>query len=130
MSLASFFASERISRGASLLIAALVLVSCERAKSPAATDTAAAKPRSSDKAAPESSPEDMRAFAAAHLPSGWKPGDFLTKKNDYPTGDTADVYRAVLDTLYTRKDGAPGEVILNAYAPAGFVTVLQRPGRV
>lgn len=69
----------------------------------------------------------MRAFAAAHLPSGWKPGDFLTKKNDYPTGDTADVYRAVLDTLYTRKDGSPGEVILNDFATTGFVTCLKMP---
>ena len=58
----------------------------------------------------------MRAFAAAHLRSGLKPGDFLTNKRDYPTGDTADVYRAVLDTLYVSKDGFPGQVVLYADA--------------
>ncbi|HEX6627743.1 MAG TPA: carboxypeptidase-like regulatory domain-containing protein [Gemmatimonadaceae bacterium] len=65
---------------------------------------------------PESSPEAMRAFAAAHLRPGLKPGDFLTNKRDYPTADTADVYRAVLDTLYVSKDGFPGEVVLYADA--------------
>ena len=54
----------------------------------------------------------MRAFAAAHLRRGLKPGDFLTNKADYPTGDTADVYRAVLDTLYVSSDGFPGQVVL------------------
>ncbi len=54
----------------------------------------------------------MRTFAAAHLRPGLKPGDFLTNKADYPTGDTADVYRTVLDTLYVSPDGFPGQVVL------------------
>src|SRR5689334_704817 len=91
----------------------LIAVACERAKSSAAVDTSAAQASASSTpprgVVPESSPDAMRAFAAAHLRPGLKPGDFLTNKADYPTGDTADVYRAVLDTLYVSKDGFPGQ---------------------
>lgn len=125
MSLVRLFARVRENRSASLIIGVAVLASCERAKSPPAVDTAresaaqAITPAASStpqRGAPESSPEAMRAFAAAHLRPGLKPGDFLTNKRDYPTGDTADVYRAVLDTLYVSKDGFPGEVVLYADA--------------
>jgi hypothetical protein len=69
----------------------------------------------------------MRAFAATHLRSGLKPGDFLTNKRDYPTGDTADVYRAVLDTLYVSGDGFPGQVVLYDAAITGMVTCAKMP---
>src|SRR5690242_5557831 len=112
---------------ASLLIA----VACERAKSSAAVDTSAAQASASSTPArgvvPESSPDAMRAFAAAHLRPGLKPGDFLTDKADYPTGDTADVYRAVLDTLYVSKDGFPAQVVLNDFAITGVWTCSKMP---
>src|SRR5689334_220313 len=116
MSTRFFRRSARLNRSAALSIAIAVLSSCAREKSPASDDTSGgsapavgAADNSSLHVIPESSPEAMRAFAAAHLRPGLKPGDFLTNKADYPTGDTADVYRAVLDTLYVSKDGFPGQ---------------------
>jgi hypothetical protein len=117
--------SARAIAAASLIILFVGLTACERAKSPPAVDTAVqsatqattpAAQASGERVAPEATSEAMRAFAAAHLRPGLKPGDFLTSKRDYPTGDTADVYRAVLDTLYVSKDGFPGEVVLYADA--------------
>ncbi len=69
----------------------------------------------------------MGAFAAAHLPRGKKPGDFLTNKADYPTGDTADVYRAVLDSLYVSSDGFPGQIVLYDIATTRLVTCARMP---
>ena len=120
---------------AAVLISGIVgAAGCEREKSVPPVDSPAAGPAQSPRfpasppGTPEASPEDMRAFAAAHLPPGWKPGDFLTKKSDYPTGDTADVIRAVLDTLYAPRDGkSPGEVIINDFATTGFVTCVHMP---
>src|SRR6188474_1763297 len=120
MSLASLFASARVNRSASLFIAMAILMSCERAKSPPPEDTSrlsatqemSALDTSRPRVVPESSPEAMGAFAASQLPRGKKAGEFLTDKADYPTGDTADVYRAVLDSLYVSKGGFPGQVVL------------------
>lgn len=69
----------------------------------------------------------MGAFAAAHLRNGLKAGDFLTNKADYPTGDTADVYRAVLDTLYVSPDGFPGQVVVADMATTRLVTCTHMP---
>jgi hypothetical protein len=49
----------------------------------------------------ESTAEAWQEYARTHLPPGMKPGDYLTKERDYPSGDTADVFRTVLDTLYS-----------------------------
>lgn len=131
MTWSRLFSRARAIGAASLLIA----IACERAKSPATVDTsnvarevsAASSTPSQRGVGPESSPEAMRAFAAAHLRPGLKPGDFLTNKADYPTGDTADVYRAVLDTLYVSKDGFPGQVVLNDFAMTQVVTCERMP---
>ena len=56
-----------------------------------------------------------------------KPGDFLTKKSDYPTGDTADVFRAVLDTLYTSADGSPPVIVLYAETEPRMVGCAKLP---
>ena len=127
MMLFRLFPRARSVGAASFLIAVVGSIGCERAKSPPVVDsarsmatqvaTASSTPSQSPVNSrgpliPESSPETMRAFAAAHLRPGLKPGDFLTNRADYPTGDTADVYRAVLDTLYMSKDGFPGQVVL------------------
>jgi len=69
----------------------------------------------------------MGAFAASHLPRGKKAGEFLTDKADYPTGDTADVYRAVLDSLYVSKGGFPGQVVLYDVASPRGVTCPKMP---
>jgi hypothetical protein len=127
------FTSAFVRWSASFLIAAIALTACERAKSPPAIDTAHAAapstPTTSFRAGdvPESSPEAMGAFAAAHLRPGLKPGDFLTNKADYPSGDTADVYRAVLDTLYMSPDGFPGQVVLADMATTRLVTCARMP---
>ncbi|HKR09249.1 MAG TPA: hypothetical protein VJS39_08680, partial [Gemmatimonadaceae bacterium] len=126
MKFGRLFASARVDRSASLLIAFAVLVSCERAKSPPPADSTRPKPAVGGPV-PESSPEAFASYAASHLPSGLKHGDFLTKKSDYPTGDTADVYRAVLDTLYTSASGSPGEVVLDDVAQTRIVTCTQMP---
>lgn len=136
MSLPYHFAGARALRSASPLIAAAFLVFCDRAESPPAADTSRqSAPRviappadsSTPSVVPESSPETMRAFAAAHLPPGKRHGDFLTDKPDYPTGDTADVYRAVLDTLYVSSDGFPGQVVLYDVATTRVVTCTRMP---
>ncbi|MFL5483257.1 MAG: carboxypeptidase-like regulatory domain-containing protein [Gemmatimonadaceae bacterium] len=120
---------------ASCIIAVAGSIACERAKSSATLDTSKAAQQVSASSStpaqgvvvPESSPEAMHAFAAAHLRPGVKPGDFLTNKADYPTGDTADVYRAVLDMLYVSKDGFPGQVVLNDFAITGVWTCSKMP---
>ena len=48
----------------------------------------------------ESTAEAWQEYVRTHLPPAMKPGDYLTRERDYPSGDTADVLRAVLDTLY------------------------------
>ncbi|HJP59758.1 MAG TPA: carboxypeptidase-like regulatory domain-containing protein [Gemmatimonadaceae bacterium] len=135
--MSSAYSSERARaiRSASLLPAFIVLFACAREKSTASDDTSAATATKANPAAdssgqlvkPESSPEAMRAFAAAHLRPGVKPGDFLTDRADYPTGDTADVYRAVLDSLYVSKDGFPGQVVLYDVASPRGVTCAKMP---
>ena len=135
MTLRENLTSTRAIRAASLIIIFAGFTGCERAKSPPGVDStqsatqapASGSQPSSARGVPEATSETMRAFAAAHLRPGLKPGDFLTKKADYPTGDTADVYRAVLDTLYVSKDGFPGQVVLYDAAMTGVVTCTRMP---
>lgn len=142
MMLFRLFTSARWISAASFLMALAGSMGCERAKSPPVIDSARSsatqvetasstspKPsaKSRERLIPESSAETMRAFAAAHLRPGLKPGDFLTNKADYPTGDTAGVYRAVLDTLYVSRDGFPGQVVLSDVAITQSVTCLRMP---
>src|SRR3982074_738219 len=98
---------------ADLLTFAFVLgaLACEKGTPPAAETKAPVAPTAL-LLPPESSPETMREYARTHLPPGLKSGDFLTVKRDYPPGDTADVYRAVLDTLYITNEGKPAMVVL------------------
>lgn len=90
----------------------LGLLACQREKPPIVEKTPPPEPAGASASLPESSPEAAREYARTHLPPGLKPGDFLTKKNDYPTGDTAEVVRAVLDTLYIDKDSKPSLVVM------------------
>ena len=48
----------------------------------------------------ESTAEAWQEYIRTHLPPGMKPGGYLTTERDYPSGDTADVFSTVLDTLY------------------------------
>ena len=88
------------------------LLACERGKPPTVEKTPPPELAGASASLPESSPEAAREYTRTHLPPGLKPGDFLTKKNDYPTGDTAEVVRAVLDTLYIDKDSKPSLVVM------------------
>jgi hypothetical protein len=105
-----------------VLLFPLVLgaLACEKG-TPATAEPKAPLAGTASSLPPESSPEAMRDYARTHLPSGLKPGDFLTGKRDYPTGDTAEVYRAVLDTLYVTNEGKPSLVVLLDVADARVV---------
>ena len=68
-----------------------------------------------------------RVYSIPGLLKGMVPGDFLTDKADYPTADTADVYRAVLDTLYMSPEGPPAVVVLSDIATTRVVTCARMP---
>jgi hypothetical protein len=104
----------------------LGVVACEKGKPPAEEKTPPPE-QAASASLPESSPEAAGEYARTHLPPGLKPGDFLTKKNDYPTGDTADVFRAVLDTLYIDSDSKPPLVVMLDLADARAVTCAVMP---
>jgi hypothetical protein len=57
---------------------------------------------------PGASPDLARAQLLRRI----YPGAFPIEPRTYPTGDAADVYRVVLDTLYMAPDGSPPIVVL------------------
>ena len=120
------FTSARAICAGSVIIGIVGLAACKVEKAPPPAEQAKSPALAT---VPESSQETFAAYLASHLPPGKKHGDFLTDKRDYPSGDTADVYRAVLDTLYQTKDGSPGEVVLAdvAYTRGVYCTKMPCP---
>lgn len=61
---------------------------------------------------PLTNPAEAMEFARRNLPPGVNPGDILRDDPTYPSGDVADVYRAVLDMLYYTGSQKPPVVVL------------------
>src|SRR5258705_1402816 len=72
-------------------------------------------------------PEEAREFARRNLPPGAKPGDILTDHPQFPAGDVAAVYGAVLDALYTEGRKRPPFVVLDEIVDGRGVSCNKHP---
>lgn len=67
-------------------------------------------------------PAEAMEFSRLNLPPGMKAGDILRDQPRYPEGDVADIYRVVLNTLYSANGKRPRIVVLYELADMRLVT--------